>query len=183
MIWAILLTALGIVAILEYVPSVLDGTTLFGGGGTSDMSSAPDNQSGSAITITNDPSTWPARDRIWDICRAIARAEGADRAGTNPDRLNNPGDLSDDADRYGFEDHSGSRVTVFPDKMTGWAALYDKIARIVNGGSSVYPASWTWTQVAQTWAGNWKPWLRTVTAELGVDANSTPADYVNGVNG
>jgi len=36
--------------------------------------------------ITNDAATWPTGDKIWDVCRAIAIAEGANVAGSNPDR-------------------------------------------------------------------------------------------------
>src|SRR6266403_1907032 len=64
--------------------------------------------------ITFDPATWPSGDRVWNVCRAIAHAEGADVEGSNPDRLNNPGDISDGALTYGFEFHSGSSLTTFP---------------------------------------------------------------------
>ena len=47
------------------------------------------------MTITNDPATWPTGDRSWDLARAIAQTEGASIAGSVPDRLNNPGDISD----------------------------------------------------------------------------------------
>jgi hypothetical protein len=58
-------------------------------------------QSGDGGEITSDPSTWPTGSRIWDIARAIAIAEGANVEGSNPDRLNNPGDISDGASTYG----------------------------------------------------------------------------------
>ena len=130
--------------------------------------------------ITNDPATWPTGDRVWDICRAIAFAEGAHRAGQNPDVLNNPGDLSDGAETFGFQEHSGSRVTTFPDKATGWGWLRDKVNNIVTGQSKTYSVSDTWQQVAQKWAGDWRNWLKNVTRELDVSPQSTPADYVNG---
>jgi hypothetical protein len=129
--------------------------------------------------MTSDPTTWPSGDRIWDIARAIAFAEGANVAGSNPDRLNNPGDISDGAATYGAESHSGSSVTHFPDKNTGWQWLYDKLTRISNRQSSVYSPDFTWTQIAQKWAGDWQSWVTNVTRNLGVTEDSTFGDYVN----
>jgi hypothetical protein len=130
--------------------------------------------------ITNDPSTWPSGDRIWDICHAIAYAEGANRAGSAPDRLNNPGDISDWASEYGSEYTDGSDVTHFPDKWTGWQKLYDKVSAIANGQSSVYSPSMSWIQIAQHWAGNWQSWVENVTSHLGVSQQDTLGAYVNG---
>lgn len=129
--------------------------------------------------ITSSPDTWPQGDRIWDIARAIAIAEGANVAGSNPDRLNNPGDISDGAKTFGSEVHSGSHVTHFPDKVTGWQWLYDKLQNIANGNSESYSPDWTWTQIAQRWAGNWQAWAANVARELGVDKNSIFGDYAN----
>ncbi len=129
------------------------------------------------MTITFDESTWPSGDRVWNVCRAVARAEGANREGSNPDRLNNPGDISDGAATYGFEFHSGSSITKFPDKQTGWQWLYDKWSNIVDGKSKRYSPQMTWTKLAQTWAGNWQPWLNIVTGSLGVSPNETVGSY------
>lgn len=130
--------------------------------------------------ITSDQSTWPQGDKIWDIARAIAIAEGADQPGSNPDRLNNPGDISDGASTYGSEAHSGSNVTTFPDKETGWSWLYRKLENVANGKSHVFSTSMTWTEFAQKYAGNWQNWVKNVTRELGVDPSSTFGDYING---
>jgi hypothetical protein len=130
--------------------------------------------------ITSDRSTWPTGSRIWDIAQAIAIAEGANVEGSNPDRLNNPGDISDGAGTYGAESHSGSHVTTFPDKETGWSWLYNKLENIALGKSHVFSPSMTWTQFAQKYAGNWQNWVANVTRELDVDPNSTFGDYVNG---
>jgi hypothetical protein len=132
-------------------------------------------------TITADPSTWPGSDRIWEICCAIALAEGYNKGtGVVPYDLNNPGDISDGGGTYGSQPHSGSNVTTFPTAEIGWQWLYNKISNMVNGKSATFPASLTWTQVAQKYAGNWQNWLSNVTNYLGVDPNSTPKDYVNG---
>lgn len=137
-----------------------------------------DNVSGTCGAITNDPSTWPTGDSVWDVCRAIAVAEGANIHGSNPDRLNNPGDISDGAGQFGFENHSGSAVTKFPDKQTGWNWLHDKIQHaFVDGTSQVYNADMTWTQFAQKYAGDWQNWLDNVTLQLGIDSESRVGDY------
>ncbi len=137
-------------------------------------------QSGDGGEITSDPSTWPTGSKIWDIARAIAIAEGANVEGSNPDRLNNPGDISDGAGTFGSQAHSGSNVTTFPDKATGWSWLYNKLENIALGKSHVFSPSMTWTGFAQKYAGNWQNWVANVTRELGVDPNSTFGDYVNG---
>jgi hypothetical protein len=133
----------------------------------------------SGVTITNDPSTWPSGDVIWNVAQAIALAEGYNVAGSNPYRLNNPGDISDGASQFGSESHSGSNVTHFPDAQTGWTWLYGKLQNAASGASKVYHPAMTWKQFAQTWASDWQDWLNNVTATLGVDPNSTFGDYVN----
>lgn len=130
-----------------------------------------------ANTISSDPSTWPSGSVIWNICRAIAFAEGANVSGSVPDRLNNPGDISDGGSIYPQEYHSGSSVTVFPDKATGWQWLYDKIENAITGNSNVYKPTMTWRQISQLWAGNSTAWLNNVTSFLGVSPDSTLQDY------
>ena len=128
--------------------------------------------------ITHDPLTWPVGDSIWNICHAIALAEGANVPNSNPDRLNNPGDISDFVGVFGSEYHSGSHITHFPTKEIGWGHLHWKVNRIIKGMSSTYTSSWSWEKVAKTWAANWEPWLKTVTEHLGVKSDSTPLDYI-----
>jgi len=131
-----------------------------------------------SCSITNNPDSWPTGDKVWDVCRAIALAEGANVAGSNPDRLNNPGDISDGGLSYGFEVHSGSSVTKFPDKHTGWMALYAKIDNaFVSAKSLVYSPDMTWTQFAQKYAGDWQNWLNNVTNNLGVSPDNRVGDY------
>lgn len=128
--------------------------------------------------ITSDESTWPSGDRVWNVCRAIARAEGANIAGSNPDRLNNPGDISDGFNQYGGENHSGSNITKFPDKETGWKWLYSKITNaFVNGASTVYSPAMTWNDFAKKYAGNWQVWVNNVTGSLGVYPTETVGSY------
>jgi hypothetical protein len=86
------------------------------------------------------PDSWPSGDRIWDVCRAIAHAEGFDVPGKAPQKLNNPGDLSP-GDEHGFataglaEYHGGSYVIHFATAQDGWNALYAKFANIADGSS------------------------------------------------
>lgn len=133
-----------------------------------------------AGVIDSSMDTWPQGDSIWDICRAIAKAEGYDVATAAPYLLNNPGDISDGAETFGSEQHSGSSVTHFPDAATGWNWLYQKIKNHIDGKSKVYPASWTITQFSKKYAvpytGNWKT---IVGKELGVDPDTNSfKDYV-----
>jgi hypothetical protein len=131
------------------------------------------------IEATN-PATWPTGDNLWNVCVAIAFAEGYNVANSNPARLNNPGDISDGASTYGSEFHSGSNITHFPNPETGWGWLYAKLRNISIGGSAVYQPDWTFNQIGQKWAPpNWKVWAANVAAQLGVDADTRFSDYVN----
>ncbi len=124
-----------------------------------------------------DQSSWPSGDKAWDVAHAIAKAEGYNVSGSVPQRLHNPGDISDGSAKFGSQSHSGSNVTTFPDDETGWQWLHDKIQNIADGNSKVYDADWTWLQIAQTWAADWKPWVQTVTNELGVNESDRFTEY------
>jgi hypothetical protein len=134
--------------------------------------------------LLQSPDNWPTGDPIWDVCRAIAHAEGFDVAGSAPQKLNNPGDLSP-GDEHGSatagapEFHGGSYIIHFSTPQDGWDALYAKFANIQNGESSVYDAGWTWLQIGAKYASD-PNWGRNVAATLGVDPNSTLADYLGG---
>lgn len=131
------------------------------------------------------PSTWPTGDRIWDICRAIAHAEGFDVRGTAPANLHNPGDLSP-GDEHGFatagpaEYHGGSYVIHFASDQDGWGALYAKISNIWDGTSKVYDPDWSWQQIGAQYASD-PNWGAHVAAALGVDPSSTLNQYLAGM--
>jgi hypothetical protein len=143
----------------------------------SDNTPTPGQVIGTVMSITYDPQTWPSGDCIWNICRAIAAAEGANISGSNPDRLNNPGDIGDGFNTFGGETHSGSSITHFPDKSTGWSWLYSKVQNIATNSSLRYSAYDSWNVIAQKWAGDWQSWVTNVTSALNVDPNSTVNDY------
>ncbi len=132
--------------------------------------------------ITNDRSTWPTGDRVWDVCRAIAVAEGADHAGSAPDRYNNPGDLSK-GDEHGqaIVDYvnlpDGETLIEFETKTGGWQALYTKVNNIRLGISRTYSPSMSWNQVAAKYAGNSGAWVANVTRELGVSPGDSFGSY------
>lgn len=135
--------------------------------------------------ITNDPSTWPGDDKLWNICEAVAFAEGYNQGiGNAPYDLNNPGDLGpgDEAGEEvagGAQFHGGSLIIVFSVAEGGWRALRHKFQNIISGASHVYSAADSWATVASKYAGNSANWLANVTGYLGVDTTSTPAQYVN----
>lgn len=162
------------------IPVVIVGILLFfffvaKSNAVTQMNATPQNNNTCAITY--DPTTWPSGDRIWLICHASGYAEGANKAGSLPDRANNPGDISDYFDKYGGV-VCGSHVTQFPDKATGWNALYEKWSNILSGNSCEYNPNDSWQVIAQTWASDWQDWLKNVTGILNVDPNSTPAQFM-----
>jgi hypothetical protein len=121
--------------------------------------------------------------QIEAIAEAIARAEGFYVAGTAPSLMHNPGDLSP-GDEHGFatggppEYHGGSFVIHFATDADGWNALRLKLSNIANGVSAVYSPDMTWNEIASRWAGNSGAWVNNVTSFLGVEKDSTFADYV-----
>lgn len=132
--------------------------------------------------ITNSQSTWPSGDLVWTVCQAIALAEGANIAGSVPDRLNNPGDLSRGDEQgqavTGYVTLPDGEVAIqFAAKDGGWAALYNKIANIVAGRSSVYTPDMTWSQIGAKYAGNSVAWVSNVTSALGVSPDSRFGDF------
>jgi len=135
--------------------------------------------------ITNDPSTWPGGDVLWNVAQAIAWAEGANVAGSAPDRFNNPGDLSK-GDEHGQNVSGyttlpdGENLIIFVTKTDGWTALYTKLQAIDRGTSSVYSGDESWYQIGQSYAGNSATWAENVASQLGVDPNSTFNAYVDG---
>ena len=129
------------------------------------------------MEITHDPSTWPSGNKTWTLAHAIALTEGANIAGDVPDMMNNPGDISDYGREYGSEYHDGSYVTHFPDKVTGWTALYEKLDNCRKGRSHVYLPTMTFLEFAQKWAGRSAAWCKDVTTILGVDPSMTLGSY------
>lgn len=147
--------------------------------GDSDNVTLPGWTMGAHVPITSNPATWPGGNQIWNVCRAIAYAEGANVAGSAPDRNNNPGDISDGSGIFGFDPAvTDSRVTQFPDKDTGWKWLYQKIENAATGKSAVYLPDMTWEQIAHKWAGNWQAWVNNVCQYLGVSPSSTLRQYI-----
>ena len=129
------------------------------------------------MEITHDPSTWPSGNKTWTLAHAIAQTEGANLEGKVPDALNNPGDISDYGKEYVSEYHSGSYVTHFPDKASGWAALYEKLENCRLRRSHVYTPDMTFVEFGQLWSGNALAWSKDVTSILGVELNSTLKSY------
>ena len=133
-------------------------------------------------SITADRATWPTGDRVWDVCRAVALAEGANVEGSAPDRNNNPGDLSR-GDEHGqavagyvtLDD--GEDAIIFETKAGGWQALYTKFNNIRLGISKAYSPKMTWQNIAAIYAGDSADWVANVTRELGVQPTDTYGSY------
>lgn len=134
------------------------------------------------MNITNDPTTWPAGNKVWNVCRAIAMAEGANVEGDAPDKYNNPGDLSKGDEHgqsiVGYVTLPDGEIEIhFSTKLGGWTALYQKIANIRDGKSAVYKPSMSWLQIGEHYAGNSVVWAGNVARELGVSATEKFGAY------
>jgi hypothetical protein len=119
-----------------------------------------------------------ASPKVQAIAQAIANAEGFGAPEALPTRANNPGDLK--LGDLGNGEINGK--TVFPDAQSGWNALYKQIGLMIDGGSQFYSVTDSWRAIARTWVGtsDYVNWLNNVTGQLGVDPDSTLAEYVNG---
>ena len=114
--------------------------------------------------------------RVKRIAAAIAIAErGAAEIASGAIKRNNPGDLTDGA----------GNLAVYPTLGAGWQALYDQIARILNGSSPYYPGgpAMSITDVGYVYAdgvddpSGASNWAANVSSVLGVDP-STPIGQV-----
>jgi hypothetical protein len=119
---------------------------------------------------------------IQAFATAIAHEEGFYVQGSVPQRANNPGDLTDDGDvGMGTIQTSGpmdTKITIYPTMEAGWAALTKKVARMLNGASSVYLPSMTIQQVGMKYSGS-ATWGTNVAQMLGVTPQTTLAEYVS----
>jgi hypothetical protein len=111
---------------------------------------------------------------------AISHAEGFGVRGTIPSRYHNPGDLKTNRSsdpwpgqvRIGKAGH-----IVFKNDEAGKAALRECIIKMTDGRSNYFNPNMTLNQVARRYAENWRPWVKTVSKELGVPATTTLRTY------
>ena len=109
------------------------------------------------------------KQKLNSFATAVAHAEGFGVRHAIPTRYHNPGDLKSAAiyrklpgqKKLGKADH-----VVFESDAAGWAALRDYISKMVDGRSKRFNPDMTLAQVSRVYAGNWRPWLKTVTREL-----------------
>lgn len=114
------------------------------------------------------------------FAHAIASAEGFGAPHAIPTRYHNPGDIKS---RLNFTKLPGQKSIgkgghiVFKNDAAGWAALKDQIAKMLDGRSHHFNPDMTIQQVAKHYASNWRPWVKIVTKELGVQPNTTLAAF------
>jgi hypothetical protein len=116
-------------------------------------------------------------DKIQAIMQAIGRAEGFGIPGKIPTLANNRGDLV--LGDIGHGTLGSQKITVFATVEDGDAALAHEISLWINGASKYYNSSMSWAQIGAIYAGPGTPWAANVAAALGVDPNSTLADYLS----
>lgn len=113
---------------------------------------------------------------------AVAHEEGFFVAGSVPQRCNNPCDLTDEGNvGYGVDQTGGpdgAKITIYPNVEAGWQAAYKKIARMLNGASTVYTLDMTILEVGLKWSGT-AQWGINVAQMLGVNQMTTLAQFVS----
>jgi hypothetical protein len=121
------------------------------------------------------------RQKLNCFATAVAHAEGFGVRHAIPTRYHNPGDLKSariyhpipGQKRLGKGDH-----VIFESDSAGWTALRDYLAKMVDGRSHRYNPNMTLAQVSRIYAGNWRPWLKTVARELNVEPSTKLCDLL-----
>jgi hypothetical protein len=112
-----------------------------------------------------------AQDRVQDLAKAIAKAEGFYRVGTLPNRLHNPGDIRAHASHYPGQVGLYKNYVVFKNDAYGWDALEHQLSKIIDG-TSRYTVNVTLEQLGKRYASS-KLWARNVAHNLGVPLDTT----------
>ncbi len=106
------------------------------------------------------------------MAQGIGRAEGYYHPSgtTKPQRLHNPGDLTD----------STGTIRTFASDEAGMQALIAQLDRIYSGRSAYYNPGMTFLEMAFTWTGNdnTEAWAAVVAATCGVSPQHTLAQYL-----
>src|SRR5271156_4775564 len=114
------------------------------------------------------------KQKLDSLATAVAHAEGFGARHAIPTRYHNPGDLKSAAIYRRLPGQKtlgkGGHI-VFESDDAGWAALKDYLSKMVDGRSRRFNPDMTLAQASRVYAGNWRPWLKLVTAELNVPAN------------
>jgi len=119
--------------------------------------------------------------KLDSFSKAVADAEGFGVKHAIPTRYHNPGDLKtipSAAKLPGQKAIGKGGHVVFKSDAAGWAALKDQIAKMVDGRSKHFNPNMTLQQVARKYAGNWRPWVKIVSRELGVTPSTTLAEIL-----
>ena len=120
--------------------------------------------------------------KLDSFSKAVAHAEGFGVKHAIPTRYHNPGDLKtipSAAKLPGQKAVGKGGHVVFKSDAAGWDALKDQIAKMVDGRSKHFNPNMTLTQVAKRYAGNWRPWVKIVSRELGVTPSTTLAEILS----
>ena len=90
-----------------------------------------------------------------------------------PNSRRNPGNIRD------MNRPPDYPVKTFATVEEGWQALYQQVERML-AGSSLYPANWTISQVAQRYTGEaaYANWARIVAGRLGVSVDTVFSEIV-----
>lgn len=111
------------------------------------------------------------KQKLDSFATAVAHAEGFGPRHAIPTRYHNPGDLKSAAIYHPLPGQKtlgkGGHV-VFENDAAGWTALKDYLSKMVDGRSRRFKADMTLAQASRIYAGNWRPWLKLVAAELDV---------------
>lgn len=120
------------------------------------------------------------QDRVDQLAKAIAKAEGFGPKRNLPTRYHNPGDLKTTrAFRWDGQKGIGKGGhVIFKSDAEGWTALKQQILKAASGRSKAYNPRMTFQQIGKKYAGNWRTWSKNVAKNLGVPPTTTLRAYL-----
>lgn len=119
--------------------------------------------------------------KLQSLSVAISHAEGFGVRRAIPTRYHNPGDLKSTPRLSPLPGQRGlgkGQHIVFRNDQAGWKALNDYLLKMVDGRSRRYKPDMTIKDIARIYAARWRPWVKIVTTELGVPANTKLAEFL-----
>jgi hypothetical protein len=121
------------------------------------------------------------KQKVNTFAAAVAHAEGFGKRHAIPTRYHNPGDLKTIPAAKKLPGQKaigkGGHV-IFNNDDAGWNALRTLITKMGTGESRHFKPNMTLVQVARMYAGNWRPWLKIVSTELGVPPTTRVCDLL-----
>lgn len=118
--------------------------------------------------------------KLDNVARAIAHAEGFGVKRAVPTRYHNPGDMKALRTQHypGQVGLSRNHYVIFKNDAAGFAALKGLLTKIAQGRAKRYGTNPTILQMSKTYASGWRIWSKNVCKHLNTDPSTRLRDYI-----